>query len=59
LITCAVEASIINLDEMALFDDVRESRNRIHASKHGEPFANRKIAMELNVTYERLLKRQW
>jgi hypothetical protein len=59
LITLADENGIIESSEVQLFDQVREMRNRVHASRHDEPFADRKIAMELSVTYERLLKRKW
>ena len=59
LIDKAKEADIITQTERLLFDEVRQMRNRIHASRYREPFADRSIAMELSVTYDRLLKRNW
>ncbi|MBB3060101.1 hypothetical protein [Microbulbifer rhizosphaerae] len=59
LIRDAIDRNLIDNQEAALFQEVRATRNRVHAAKHMEPFSNRKIAMELNVIYERLLKRSW
>jgi hypothetical protein len=59
LINLAGESEILDVEEVAVIHEVRKLRNRVHASKHEEAFADRKIAMELNVIYERLLKRQW
>jgi hypothetical protein len=59
LITLAGENGILDTNEVTVIHEVRALRNRVHASKHEQAFADRKIAMELNVIYERLLKRQW
>jgi hypothetical protein len=59
LIKLAGESAILDTSEVTVIHEVRKLRNRVHASKHEQPFADRKIAMELNVIYERLLKRQW
>jgi hypothetical protein len=59
LIKLAEESGILNTSDVTVIDEVRKLRNRVHASKHKQAFADRKIAMELNVIYERLLKRQW
>lgn len=59
LINLAGETNILNKEEVYVIHEVRQLRNLVHASKHDQPFADRKIAMELNVIYERLLKRKW
>jgi hypothetical protein len=59
LINLAGENGILDTNEVTVIHEVRALRNRVHASKHEQAFADRKIAMELNVIYERLLKRQW
>jgi len=59
LIEEADREGIIEPDEVTLFNEVRNLRNRVHANRCNEAFADRKIAMQLSVTYERLLKRQW
>ena len=59
LISRAGSDGVIEEAEIELFNRVRALRNRIHASKHDQPFADLKIAMDLSVTYERLLKRVW
>jgi hypothetical protein len=59
LIKLAGESAILDLNDVAVITEVKALRNRIHASKHEQVFADRNIAMELNIIYERLLKRQW
>lgn len=59
LISTARAIGIITDAEVGQMDEVRRLRNRIHPNKYSEPFANRKIAMELSVTYNRLIKRNW
>jgi hypothetical protein len=59
LINLAGENGILDTNEVTVIHEVRALRNRVHASKHEQAFADRKIAMELNIIYERLLKRQW
>lgn len=59
LITKAKETNIIKESEATLFNEVRKTRNRVHASKFEQPFTDRSTALELNVAYDRLLKRRW
>ena len=59
LIARAKDNNIIETSEADLFDEVRETRNRVHASKFEQPFTDRSTALELSVAYDRLLKRIW
>ena len=59
LIDRALEEELITETESVLFHEVRSIRNRIHASRCDEPSADRKIALELSVSYDRLIKRRW
>ena len=59
LIEKSTKEKLIGNDEGKLFDEIRATRNRIHASRHMEPYSDRKTAIELSVVYERLLKRNW
>ena len=59
LIGKAHESGIIDDAETNIFYEVRELRNNIHAAKFKKKFADRGVAMEVGVTYDKLLKRQW
>ncbi len=59
LISKAQKAEIITLEERVIFDEVRDMRNRVHPDRYEEQFADREIALELSVIYDKMLKRIW
>jgi len=59
LIEAAAGKKLISDDEAKLIDNIRITRNRIHACKHEEVITDRKTALELSTAYDRLIKRNW
>lgn len=59
LIDAANNDDAITIEEAELLNDVREIRNRVHASRFDEPFSNRRISNDLYVLYDRLIKKNW
>jgi len=59
LITAAHEGGIITDEEFTLMDNIRKTRNKIHAGKHEESIANRTTALELSTVYDKFIKRNW
>ena len=59
LIDRALNNNLITEDESKVLHELRKYRNRVHANLYDEPFADRKIALELSVVYDRFLKRNW
>jgi hypothetical protein len=59
LIEKASTFKMISEHEASLIDEVRSARNKIHANRHAEDIINRKMALEVSVIYDRLIKRNW
>lgn len=59
LISLAAEEKIISQQESNLINEIRLARNKIHASRFEESIINRKMALELSIAYDKLLKRNW
>ncbi|MDH5190057.1 MAG: hypothetical protein OEW89_02280 [Gammaproteobacteria bacterium] len=59
LIDLANENGAITNDEADLLNNVREIRNRVHASKYKQSFSDRKVSNDLYVLYDRLIKKNW
>ncbi|WP_027858751.1 hypothetical protein [Marinobacterium jannaschii] len=59
LIDLSVEEKVISAEDLISLHEVREARNRVHADRFQDPFVGRKLAMDVYVIYDRLLKRRW
>ncbi|MFK5949662.1 MAG: hypothetical protein QM500_12935 [Methylococcales bacterium] len=59
LIKSANENDALTNNEADLLNNVREIRNRVHASRYDQPFSDRKISNDLYVLYDRLIKKNW
>ena len=59
MIIAAQDADLINKQEAEQITEVRNARNKIHAGRYKEPVPGRSLALDISVTYERLLKRDW
>ena len=59
LIRCAKNRDLITEQEANLINNVRETRNQIHANRHNEIIVGRKTALEISTAYDKLIKRHW
>ena len=59
MISRAQKNGLINEQEAAQINQVRLARNQIHADKYNQPIPDRSLALDISVTYDRLLKRNW
>jgi len=59
LINRALKNKLIDNHEAEQIHEVRSARNQIHAEKYDKPTPDRCLALDISVTYERLLKRDW
>jgi hypothetical protein len=59
LIAQAKNKTIITDEEAELFKKSKDLRNLVHANRHDQDFAERSAALELSVSYDKLLKMDW
>jgi hypothetical protein len=59
MITAAQKSGLVNEQEASQINLVRFARNQIHADKYNQTIPGRSLALDISVTYERLLRRDW
>ncbi|QKX17318.1 hypothetical protein [Microbulbifer sp. YPW1] len=59
LVKRALKNELIDEHEAEQIHEVRHARNKIHAGRYKEEVPGRHLALDISVTYERLLKRDW
>ncbi|WP_444929726.1 hypothetical protein ACJJIF_18340 [Microbulbifer sp. SSSA002] len=55
----ACKDGLINSEEKEQIDEVRDARNKIHAGRYEQSLPGRALALDISITYDKLLKRDW
>ncbi|WP_444915552.1 hypothetical protein [Microbulbifer sp. TRSA007] len=59
MINTAHKDGLIDKEEKKQIDEVRDARNKIHAGRYEQSLPGRALALDISMTYDKLLKRDW